>query len=204
MRRLATIAAAIMAGLACPTEPETIIPAQPAWMAWPAEVRAGVNFNVRLVVHAPGCYPRQDLQVGVFRSAADIAFQAEWLVEGTSSGVCDPGYVDTLVALTGLPATTDSTYRVFAVPVESGPFLLMGTLLARRTAALSNNTGAAGTAVGSTDIEGCAVMQPPFDSPIPVENPPAATWMGFVRGYFFTPAAPLCGQTRAFHVDSLT
>jgi len=126
-------------------------------------------------------------------------------VEGPTDGLCllDPGLFDTLVTVAGLAATTDSIYDVFAVPAESGAFLRMGTVRARASAALSSNTAAGGLAVGATDIEGCAVMQRNFDAPVPVENPPAANWLGFVRGYFFAPAAPLCGQTRAFHVTEL-
>ncbi len=203
MRRYAAILVA-MVGLACPpTDAETMIASQPAWIDWPAEVRASVPFNVRLVGYAPGCYPRQEFQIEAFRSANDLVFRTTWLVEGTSSATCDPGFVDTLVGICGLPATTDSTYEIFVVPTQAGAFVRMGTMRARPSAALSSNVGAAGSAIGTTDTQGCAVMQRNFAVPVPVENPPAANWQGFVRGYFFTPATPLCGKTRAFHIDDL-
>jgi hypothetical protein len=202
----AALAATILAGLACPaTEPETtILPSQPAWMEWPADVRADLAFSVRMVGYYPGCYPRQELRIGVQRFDADIVFRTEWLVDGPNDVLClgDPGLYDTLVTVAGLPAIADSAYDLLAVVAESGALRRMGAVRARSSAALSNNTAAGGVAVGSTDIEGCAVMQRNFDAPVPVENPPAASWLGFVSGYFFTPETPLCGQTRVYHIEA--
>jgi hypothetical protein len=196
----------VAAALAACTSPEDleVRPTVPAWTEWPAQVRAGQPFDVRLVGYAPGCFPRQELRVAVQRVGADIVIRTVWLVEGSSDPACDPGYFDTLVTVAGLPATIDSSYSIVTSPGDQGPFLTRGTVLVRATAALSDQTRGAGSVVGGTDVEGCAVMQRPFDPPIPVENPPGATWMGFVRGYFFTPGAPLCGQTRAFHVEGVS
>ena len=203
-RRLPAIVAAMGAGLACPTDPETqLIPTVPLWMEWPAEARANAAFNTRLVGYQPGCYPRQDLAVTVDRFTAEVIFRTVWFVEGSPDALCDPGYYDTLVTVAGLPATTDSVYGVYALQTDSRTLLRMGAILARPAAALSDRTSGAGIAVGATDIEGCAIMQRPFDVPVPIENPPSATWNGFVRGYFFTPAAPLCGQVRAFHLEEI-
>src|SRR6266566_2765930 len=36
-----------------------------------------------------------------------------------------------------------------------------------------------------------------------IENPPADTaeyWFGFVRGYIYEPAAPVCGEAKVFHL----
>lgn len=190
-----------VAGCAEPSNVD-VVRAAPAWMEWPAEVRAGVPFQVRLVNYAPGCYARLELRVYVDRGASALAFRLEWLVEGPSNVLClrDPGYSDTLVTIAGLAATADRTYDLTTIPPDRGPVVTVGTVLVRPSAPLSDQTNGAGYASGATDIEGCAVMQRPFEAPIPVDNPPGATWEGFVRGYFFTPAAPLCGQSRVFHV----
>ena len=194
-------------GLAACIEPDgpKIVPNEPFWIEWPAEVRAGVAFDVQLVGYGPGCYPSQELRIDVDRSADAVTFRALWLVEGEDNQLCllDVGFYDTTVTVTGLAATMDRTYELRTVPLDRAPQTVAGTVLVRPTAPLeADRRSAAGWANGFTDIEGCAVIQRNFEVPIPVENPPAATWQGFVRGYFFTPAAPLCGQTRAFHIEA--
>ena len=197
----------LCAGLAC-TEPSTVrvLATEPAWLSWPAEVRAAQPFDVRFVFYAPGCFDRMELRVYEERGADHIAFRGEWLVEGESDPLClrsDPGFVATLVTLAGLAATGDSTYEVRPIGSGNTPPRPVGTILVRATGVLNtDHLSGLGHVVGSTDIEGCAVMQPPFEAPVPVENPPAAQWLGYVHGYFFTPAAPLCGQTRVFHVTT--
>jgi hypothetical protein len=196
----------VLAVAACTEPPNvTFLPTAPAWMEWPAEVRAGAAFDVRFVHYAPGCYDRQELRVHVERGSSDLTIRSEWLVAGESNVLCvrDPGYADTIVAVAGLAAAADRIYSLLTLPPDRGPIRTMGTILVRPTAALSDHANGAGYVTGGTDFEGCAVMQRPFDAPVPVENPPAGTWQGFVRGYFFTPTAPLCGQTRAFHVAEL-
>ena len=192
----------LCAGLAC-TEPSNVrvLPTEPAWLEWPAEVRAAQPFAVRFVFYAPGCFPVMELRVYEERGAADVAFRSEWLVEGEHNPLCDPGFVDTVVTIVGLAATADSSYELSPIHPVSQPPRPVGTILVRATGALNaDRVSGLGYVVGTTDIEGCAVVQPPFDAPVPVENPPAAQWLGYVLGYFFTPAAPLCGQARAFHV----
>jgi hypothetical protein len=144
-----------------------------------------------------------ELRVYEERGTDNVAFRSEWLVEGENSPLCDPGYVDTVVTLAGLAATGDSTYELRPVYPNPAPPRPVGTILVRAAGTINTDrVSGLGYVVGSTDIEGCAVMQPPFDAPVPVENAPAAQWLGYVLGYFFTPAAPLCGQTRAFHLSS--
>ena len=194
----------LVAMLAC-TEPTNVrsLASEPAWMEWPAEVRAGAAFDVRFVYYAPGCFPVMELHVYEERGSDNVAFRSEWLVEGENTPLCDPGYVDTVVTLAGLAATADSTYELRPIHPDRPPARPVGSILVRATAAVNaDRVNGLGYVIGSTDIEGCAVAQPPFDAPVPVENPPAVQWLGYVSGYFFTPAAPLCGQARAFHLEA--
>jgi hypothetical protein len=184
---------------------ETLITTQAAWMEWPAEQRADVDFDVRVIGFAPGCYPHQELRIGVNRVDASVYFRTVWEVEGEDDGLClrDPAPYDTLVTVDGLPATADRTFDFIALLADRD-FVPLGTVLVRPSGVIeTDRVNAAGSAVGSVDIEGCAMMQPPFGAQVPVENPPQVNWAGFVRGYFFTPPAPLCGQTRAFHIEAM-
>lgn len=197
--------ALVLAVAAC-TEPADVrrMETTAAWLEYPAEVRAGAPFELRAVFYAPGCFDSQVLRVTQERYLNTVGIRAEWLVEGESSPLClraDPGYVDTVLAVAGLPATADSIYYIVPLYPDLPPRPVAGTVLVRPTAPLNTDRVIGhGQVVGGTDIEGCAVMQPPFSAPVPVDNAPSAQWTDYVLGYFFTPTAPLCGQTRAFHV----
>lgn len=204
MRRF-VMCAVTVAGLAACMEPDVqVFHSEPVWMQWPAEARAGVPFDMRLVGYAAGCYTRQELRVDVEPFDEGVAFRLLWVVEGQPDPACDPGFYDTTVTVPGLAATAARSYWIWRVNPTVPQLTTIGTILVRPTAPATGRVNAGGRVInGSTDTEGCAVMQRLFEGPVPVENPPAPTWQGFVFGYFFTPAAPLCGQTRAFHVDSL-
>lgn len=205
MRRILLLA---LLGAACSTTDPTnarVIASQPFWMEWPAEVVINEPLAIRLVQWSPGCFPVQSLRVGVTRTASEIRLEAEFYVEGESNVLCvrtDPGPVDTTVTIAGIAAA--GTYDVAIVHPDPQVPAVRGTIAVRATDPVDRDRiRGAGYVTGGTDIEGCPVMIRLFDPPIPVENPPAATWQGFVRGYSFTPASPVCGQTRAFHVDSV-
>jgi hypothetical protein len=207
MRRFVILSGAALGFVAC-MDPDNreIVPSEPFWVEWPAEVRAGTAFDVQLLGYGPGCYPSQELRIDVDRSADAVTFRALWFVSGENNVLClrDVGFYDTTVTVPGLAAAADQTYELRTVASDRPPVRTIGSVLVRPTAPVdTDRRNAAGWTNGFTDIEGCAVMQRNFDVPIPVDNPPAATWQGSVRGYFFTPAAPLCGQTRAFHVVDL-
>lgn len=204
MSRLVKLFAPAALLLAACMEPDVrVIPSQPLWMEWPAEARAGVPFGMQLAGYAPGCFDRQELRVDVERFDEGVAFRALWVVQGESDPACDPGFYDTTVTVAGLAAAAERTYLIWRVNPDAPQLTTVGSVVVRPTDPVSSRANAAGVGNGFTDIEGCAVMQRILEAPVPVENPPAPTWQGFVFGYFFTPTAPLCGQTRAFHVDSL-
>ena len=197
-------------GLAC-TEPETgeVIPAQPFWIEFPAEVREAEPFDLRVVVWGPGCYEHQELRVHVMVGTSYVTVRSEFVVDGQNNSVAclrDPAPYDTTVTVPGLALIPNAAYVIEIVPSGQTPWIPSGSVAIRGASESidRDKIRAAGAVTGTTDIEGCAVMQRPFDAPIPVENPPSATWIGFVRGYLFTPAAPLCGQTRAFHIDEVS
>lgn len=195
--------------LAC-TEPEMgeVIAATPYWIEFPAEVRGGEPFDLRLVVWGPGCYDQQELRVHLFVGTSYVTVRSEFLVQGESDALClrDPAPYDTTITVPGLAVIVNGAYEIEIVPPEQTPLIPSGSVAVRGASESidRDRVRAAGAATGATDIEGCAVMVRPFDPPIPVENPPSATWIGFVRGYSFTPAAALCGQTRAFHVEEVS
>jgi hypothetical protein len=66
---------------------------------------------------------------------------------------------------------------------------------------------AGGRAYASRDSLGCVTLFPFGLYPgYVVENPPADTaqyWSGFVRGYIYEPVAPVCGESKAFHLVSV-
>ena len=211
--KLCVPAAFVLAGC---MEPDVgIFHSVPLWMEWPAEAQTGMPFGMRLVGHTATCVTHQELRVDVERFAEGVAFRSLLVVDRPDArrnepaipdSLCgDAGFYDTTVTVAGLAATAERSYWIWRVDPTAPQLTAVGTIVVRATAPETDRANASGYVLrGSTDTEGCAAMQRHFPAaPIAVENPPAATWQGFAFGYFFTPAAPLCGQTRAFHIDSL-
>ena len=114
-------AVALVFVVAACTEPENVVRLQttPAWLEYPAEVRAGAPFELRAVFYAPGCFDTQVLRVTQERYLNTVGIRAEWLVEGESSPLClraDPGYVDTVLTIAGLSATTTTCFAIRPAP----------------------------------------------------------------------------------------
>lgn len=216
--------------LAC-SEPDTkAIPVEVQWMEWPAEVLAATPFTVRLSGYGPGCYLQSELHVPIDADVSAVTFAPYWLVEPRSNVICyardgwltaqrlgpiDVGFYDTRAAVPGLAATTPRSYEirgaasVFAPAtldrIAALPIRTFGDVIVRSDSADPSRVNAGGQAYGYRDTQGCVWIQPFFIFPgYVVENPPdtAAYWTGFLRGYLYSPQAPVCGETRVFHVTT--
>lgn len=133
---------------------------------------------------------------------------------------------DTLTTVAGLSASSPRTYEMRAsANVSTGiatptlPVRTFGTILVRPdTANSAERRNAGGSVFTWRDTANCLHLSPAYvvflnppmalDPPIGpgftyvVENPPDTTsnWSGFVQGYVYTPAKPICGESEVFHL----
>ena len=210
--------AGLLALAAC--ESERILPVDVLWMDWPAEVAANESFRTRLVVSQP-CAVIRSFAPSPTSDASAVTF-APYFVAGNDVIYCgtDPvvsevfvfGSLDTAGIAPGLFAPSDRTYEMraaggFSCPAcNTAPWTTFGLISVRPTplppSAVRN---AAGQAIFQRDSLGCTRIRPSGSygpgAAIVVENPPDSTeqFSGFVRGYIHEPAAPVCGEARAFH-----
>ena len=202
-----------------------ILPVSVLWMDWPAEVGADDPFRTRLVVWQP-CALIRGFVPAPMADASGVTF-APYFVVDKQEVACLSGVVASEVFVTwaidtagmapGLPADVARVYEMRGAGVESCPACLgfntapspvtFGEVVVRPTqmpATVVRN--AAGAVLAQRDSTGCLRIQP---SGLPgpgralvVENPPDTTsqWYRFVRGYIYEPAAPVCGETKVFHL----
>jgi len=221
--RFAALALLLGAG-AC--ESGRILPVSVIWMDWPAEVGADDPFRTRLVVWQPcalirGFVPSPTVDASAVTFAPYFVAdkdQIECLAGGlVASEMLVTWAVDTAGMAPGLPAEAARLYEMRGAGVASCPACLgfnttpsavtFGEVIVRPTqpppSALRN---AAGTVTAQRDSTGCLRIRPSgLLSPggaIVVDNPPDTTaqWGGFVHGYIYEPAAPVCGESRVFHL----
>lgn len=223
--RPAAFVAVCVALCAC-SEPDTQAhPAVVQWMEWPAEVRSNTPFNVRLVVWQQGC------GFGAFRPgvAADLSavtFTPFFLIEKKNE-TCLPearivdiaiGVLDTAGTAPPLGAASARTFEMrgsadLYVPSPRNadaavPIRTFGEVIVRPSAPDPSRRIAAGSVVKIVDTLGCVRV-----APLGLYRPGTAVVLedqadtaglsyAFVRGYIYTPAAPVCGETRVFHLVS--
>lgn len=208
------------------SEPDTRIePAQVAWMEWPAEVSAATPFTVRLVGPRVYCVQVVEFVTAPRVDQSAVTFEPYFLLNGqpnycypvrqaaTRSASLLPISItfDTLTAVPGLGAQVTRTYEIRAgtnvsVPgiAAAFPIRTFGDVTVSTAQVENGRTNAGGVVYAARDSLGCVTVRPYGIYPIyVVENPPADTaqiWFGFVRGYIYEPAAPVCGQARVFHL----
>ena len=209
----------VIAALSCNGSDTHILSAAVNWMEWPAEVRAATPFRVRLVGFAPFCGPDDGFNAAPQVGDSAVTFQPYFIVPDRQS-VCPltarpavspilaPSF-DTTAAVPGLAAAA-GTYNMLAsafaetfAPSDVYPVRAFGTVTVRVGAADTSRTAAAGQIYTWRDTLSCLhVATPGIYSGYVLENPPDTTtyWSGFVQGYLYTPAAPVCGATRVFHL----
>jgi hypothetical protein len=214
--------------VAC-SEPDTRIePAQVSWMEWPAEVSAATPFTVRLVGYGESCVELVKFVTAPSVDQSAVTFEPYFLIKGqpqpcrfdpTQASRVDTAslrsiapYFDTRAAVPGLDAQVPRTYEIRAgtdVSVRNAldsrlPIRTFGDVTVRSTGVVTERLNAGGTAYASRDSLGCVTLFPYAVYPgYVIENPPADTaryWSGFVRGYIYEPAAPVCGESKVFHL----
>jgi len=219
------VAFALLLGVgAC--ESGRILPVSVIWMDWPDEVGADDPFRTRLVVLQP-CAIIRGFVPAPTADASAVTF-APYFVADKDQIACLAGGVvaseqlvtwaiDTAGMAPGLTADVPRLYEMRGAGVEScpaclveqnsAPWVTFGEVTVRPalpSPSLVRN--AAGSVLAQRDSTGCLRIRPAglpgAGSALVVENPGDTTtqWFGVVRGYIYELAAPLCGETKVFHL----
>ena len=226
MRQIALLLAPL---LACSEPDARIEPAVVVWMEWPAEVAAAKPFGVRLVMYSPGgCQQAFAFESGPTIDQSAVTFEPYFRVSGerypcrelvAPSNSIAISFLDTSATVLGLDAQfprsfemragTDVYSRLVAGSRQVAstlPVRTFGDITVRNPPAAGGRVNAGGMVNAMRDSTGCVKVQPYGLYPgYVVENPSdtALYWTAFVRGYIYEPAAPVCGETRVFHLMTL-
>ena len=221
------VAFAALLGLVACSENVRFLPVSVQWMDWPAVVSAGDPFRTRLVVYQP-CALIRGFEPAPSADASAVTF-APYFVADKEPAACITNMsvasemlvtwaIDTAGTAPGLSAVGDdvaATYEMRAVApscaacalLNSAPILIFGKVTASPgSAPPSASRNAAGFVLAQRDTLGCVRIRPSgLPNPaaaIVLENPADTTaqWFGFVRGYIYEPAAPVCGASKVFHL----
>ena len=219
--RLAMFAAiALGLLLACDGPNGKVDPVSVQWMDWPAEVNAGQPFRTRLVVWGV-CAINPRFRPGAHADQSAVTFAPYYLVDNDQIfcanlrevTLLQVGAIDTSGTAPGLAASASRTYEmragaevVFARAEESIPVRHFGNVIVRPTGADPSQRNGGGTVFLLVDSVGCLRL-----SPLGLYNPNSALVLedqadtsglsgAFVTGYIHDAAAPVCGETRVFHV----
>ena len=218
MRRL-VFALSFIVFAACESE-TAINPATVHWMDWPAEVASGQPFLVRMLVSRP-CVAH-GFREGVSADESAVTF-APYFLEVNNEVLClqaanlTIGALDTTGRAPGLSASFPRSYEIRgAADVYAGlgslaaalPIRTFGHVVVRPENPDGARRNAAGRASVLFDNEGCRRLYPmgvylPEDfAPLADQNADPVSY-GFVRGYFADAPAPVCGESRVFHLVSV-
>jgi hypothetical protein len=211
---------------ACGTEPDTTtLPVEVNWMEWPAEVKVSAPVTVRLIGYRP-CASIVALRTPALVDNSAVTFEPYFLMKNanvvcpaTASAANSVSIVglgfDTTTVVPGLQADLDRTYdmraaaSVYTAPqLAALPVRTFGTITVRVGQPEASHTLAAGFAYEYKDLGGCVRLQPRgvfiAGGGYVVENADTASALGgMVRGYLYQPAAPLCGESKVFHLVSV-
>src|SRR5881394_144468 len=214
--------ATLLALAACKSDMRTQT-AQIVWMEWPAEVQTFDPFRTRLVVWQP-CALIRGFEPSPTADAVSVTFAPYFLVDnhpiycldgqGYTSDITVNVPLDTAGTAPGLPFERVYEMRG-ALPaivncpacafLNSAPWASFGYVTVRPTTPSTTVRNAAGSVIAQRDSVGCTRIRPSGllgpNAEIVVENSDTtAQWFGFVRGYIYQPAAPVCGATTVFHL----
>jgi hypothetical protein len=189
------------------------------WMEWPAEVTADSPFEVRMIMFRPcfseGFTPGASIDQSAITFAPVFHRVRNDMCLPTSSFV--PASLDTAAPIAGLRTDVPRTFEIRATsdvyvpsPLVSGsePVRTFGQITVVLSGADPSRRNAAGRAYLVRDTLDCPRVQPNgFLSPgtsYVLDDPADTTGLAwaFVRGYIYAPAAPVCGETEAFHIVS--
>lgn len=143
------------------------------WMEWPAEVTAATPFPVRLVIPFPACQ-QWTFRPGASADQSAVTFAPYFLVK-KGPLICPPVPAD--VSIYPLPYLSLDT-------VDIAP-------------------GLAAAFARSYEMRASAtVYAPPVGYVLEDQADTTGLMNAFVRGYIHDAAAPVCGETRVFHLLS--
>ena len=212
-------------GFLAACEPDAKIdPVTVQWMEWPAEVNAGQPFRTRLVVWGV-CALNPQFRAGASADQSAVTFAPYFLVPNDqveclterSLALFALIAIDTAGMAPGLPAASARTYEMrasnadFAYNTQGAPPLPVGTygeITVRPTGADPSRRNAAGYATRYTDSLGCVRVQPVglyrpgADLALEDQADTLGLPFAFVSGYIHDAAAPVCGETKVFHLVS--
>jgi hypothetical protein len=230
MRPAAFVCLALVVLPACSSEPDSeVLPAEVTWMEWPAEVLAAEPFTVRLVGYGASCREVLKFDPGATADNSAVTFEPFFLVSRHiapcpidrrvpfSATLAPPiiaPYFDTRAGVAGLTPQTPRSYEIRGAAdvslrgtaVPALPVRMFGEIVVRSDSVDRSRTNAGGIVYAYRDSTGCVSLYTPVAvDQLILENPPADTatyWTAFVRGYVHKVAAPKCGATVVFHLDS--
>jgi len=199
-------------------EPDTqFAPTIVQWMEWPAEVEAGAPFEVRLIMFRP-CFA-EGFAPGASIDESAVTFAP--FFKNVRNDMClpaalVPGSLDTVSTIAGVRTDTPRTFEMRATAdvyvssplVSALPVKTFGEIVVRVGAPDLSRRNAGGRAYLVRDTLDCPRIAPNGflgpDATYVIDDPADTTGLAwtFVRGYIYTPQAPICGETEAFHIVS--
>jgi hypothetical protein len=197
---------------ACGGSDLDVQPAVVQWMEWPAEVAAAQPFAVRLMLPFPACHP-WTLKERVGADQAAVTFEPYFLVE-KGEPICLPeadlvpnAMLDTVSIAPGLHVSSPRSFDMRALASADGsPNRIFGQVTVLLTNPDTSRRNAGGTVTVFVDNSGCVRIRPGYFGPqgfvLEDQADTAGLMNAFVRGYFHDAAAPVCGETRVFHLES--
>jgi hypothetical protein len=190
------------------------------WMDWPAEVNTAAPLDVRMVVLPPCIWSA--FRAGSSADQSAVTF-APYFLGVREDVLCaartDPavnlvlGGLDTTVNAPALTTTSPRTFEIrgaTSIPLAatSWPVRTFGEVIVRPNGADGSRRNAGGIVYRELDTLGCVRIRPVGSykpgTALVLENPSDTVSLSgsFVRGYIFNLPAPLCGETRGFHLVS--
>ena len=185
------------------------------WMDWPAEVRSGVQFNVRMVLIDP-CGGWAVFQPDPSASQSAITFEPYFLGvrdDVLCAAALRVGGLDTVVTAPRLAPAIAQTFEMRgAVWPELGgsqlPIRTFGEFVVQPSSPAEGRRNGAGWVYAFSDTLGCrrirpvGAYRPGTDLPLEDQADTAGLNGSFVRGYLYDASTPVCGETRVFHLLS--
>lgn len=204
---------------ACKADDNTTVnPVTVQWMDWPAVVDAGQPFRTRIVVWGV-CAINPRFRDGVSADLSAVSFAPYFLIDNDPVFCAGASFVitaiDTAGTAPGLAATFSRTYEMRATAstntravglLGSFPVRTFGEVTVGPRGSDPARRNAAGTVSVETDSLGCVRIRPLGlyygDAALVLEDQADTVGLSyaFVRGYIHDAAAPVCGETRVFHL----